>query len=53
MDYFNNVLTTFLGLELLVVAVLSMEGRKLSDLNKKYLNLCSEDERKSYRFGMT
>ncbi len=39
-DYFNNVLLTFLGLERgCCVAV--------------YLNICSKDERKSYGFGTT
>ncbi len=47
MDYFNNVLTTFLGL---LVALLSMQGQNQKALGflKKYLNLCSEDERRFY-----
>ncbi len=35
MDYFNNVLTTFLGLEH-VVALLSMEGQKALRFHQKY-----------------
>ena len=31
----------------------SMEGQKALGLNLKYLKLCSEDERRSYGFGMT
>ncbi len=46
MDYFNDVLTTFLGLE-------PMQGQKALGFQQKYLNLCFEDERRSYRFGTT
>ncbi len=35
------------------VALLSMQGQKILGFHQKYLNLCSEDERKSYRFGIT
>ncbi len=52
MDYFNNVLTNFLGLER-VSCVAVMQGQKALRFNKNYLNLCSEDERRSYRFGTT
>ncbi len=46
MDYFNDVLTTFLGLECYVsVVLLSMEGQKALRLHPKYLNLCSEEEK--------
>ncbi len=48
MDYFNNAFTTFLGLE--CVSYIAVKVRKLSDFIKKYLNLCSEYERRSYRF---
>ncbi len=52
MDYFNNVLTNFLGLNE-IVALLFMEGQKALRFHKKYLNLCFEDEQRSHRFGMT
>ncbi len=35
------------------VALLSMEGQKALRFHPKYLNLFSEDERRSYRFGTT
>ncbi len=44
MDYLNDVLTTFWALNL-SVALPSME---LSGFIKKYLNLYTEDERRSY-----
>ncbi len=52
MDYFNDVLTTFLGLEH-IIWVASMEGWKALRFHQKYLNLCSEDERRSCEFGTT
>ncbi len=36
-----------------VVALLSMEDQKALGFHQKYLNLCSEDERRSYGFGTT
>ncbi len=52
MDYFNNVLTTFLGLKCgSCVAVYA--GSERVGFYEKYLNLCSEDERRSYGFGTT
>ncbi len=33
--------------------LLSMEGQRALGSNQKYLNLCSEDERRSYGFGVT
>ncbi len=51
-DYFNNVLTTFLALKVLVV-LLSMEGQKALGFHQKYLNLCSEDERRSCHMGVS
>ncbi len=52
MDYFNNVLTTFLGLE--CVSCIAVYGGSESSRNsQKYLHLCSEDERRSYGFGTT
>ncbi len=47
MDYFNDVLTTFLGLEYFsCVAVYG--GLESFWILSNYLNLCSEDERRSY-----
>ncbi len=51
MDYFNDVLTTFLGLE--CGSCIAIRVRKLSDFIKTYRNLCFKDERRSYRFGKT
>ncbi len=52
MDYFNDVLTTFLGLEYFsCVAVYG--GLESFWISSNYLNLCSEDERRSYGFGKT
>ncbi len=52
MDYYNDVLTTFLGLERVsCIAVYAVW--KLFDFTQKYLNLCSEDEQISYGFGTT
>ncbi len=50
MDYFNDVLNNFQGLE--CGSYIGMV-RKLSDFNQKYLNFCSEDEQRSYGFGTT
>ncbi len=33
--------------------MLSMEGQRALGVHQKYLNLCSEDERRSYGFGST
>ncbi len=52
MDYFNDVLTTFLGLER-VSCVAVYAGSESSRVSSKYLNLCSEDEQRSYGFGKT
>ncbi len=49
MDRFNDVLTTFLGLEF--VSYVFYKGQKALLFHKKYLNLCSEDEQKIYGFG--
>ncbi len=35
------------------VAFLSMQGQKELGFHQQYLNLCSEDERRSYGFGTT
>ncbi len=52
MDYFNNVLTAFRALNV-VVTLLSMQGQKALEFHQTYLNLCSEDDRRSYGFGTT
>ncbi len=56
----NHVTWTILMMSLLPfwalnisVALLSMQGQKALRYNQKYLNLCSEDEWRSYRFGTT
>ncbi len=41
MDYFNDVLTTFLDLEV-GSCVASMERQKAFGFHQKYLNLCSK-----------
>ncbi len=53
MDCFTDVLTTFLGLGTFQLHCSLGRVRKLSDFIKKYLNLCSEDEQRSYGFGTT
>ncbi len=50
-DYFKDVLTTILGLE--VGSCVDVEGQKALGFHQKYLNLCSEDEQWSYGFGTT
>ncbi len=47
MDYFDDALTMFLSLDCL--RTLAVYGR----IHQKYLNLCSIDEQRSYRFGTT
>ncbi len=41
------------GSENISVVLLSMQGQRALRFNQKYLNLCSEDERRSYGFGTT
>ncbi len=54
MDYFNDVLTIFLGLEHgSYSTLLSMEGQKFRGFHQTYLNLCSEDEQRSSGFVTT
>ncbi len=36
-----------------VVTLLSMQGQKALVFHQKYINLCSEDEERSYGLGMT
>ncbi len=38
---------------IVLITLLSMEGQKALKFHQKYLNLCSEDEQRFYRFGMT
>ncbi len=52
MDYFNISLLCFWAL-IVVVPLVSMKGQKALRFLQKYLNVCSEDERRSYRFGTT
>ncbi len=50
MDYFNNVLTNFLDLE--CSSCVAVYAGSLG-FNPKYLHLFSEDERRSYGYGMS
>ncbi len=52
MDYFNvpyDDLNTFWALNV-VAALLSIEDQKAIGFHQKYLNLCSENKRRSYEF---
>ncbi len=50
MDYLTNVLSMFLDLDL--VRILAVYGGSESSQDAfKYLNLCSEDNRRFYGFG--
>ncbi len=53
MDSFTDVLAYVSGPGNIAVVLLSMEGLRALGFNQKYLNLCSEDERRSYGFGTT
>ncbi len=53
MDYFNDVLTMLLDCDHDRILAVNRRIRELSEFIKKYLNLCSEDEWRSYRFGTT
>ncbi len=53
MDYFNDILTTFMCRDCGSAVSLSMEGQRALTFHHKYLNLCSEDEQRSYGFGTT
>ncbi len=52
MDYFTDLLATFLDLDH-VRTLAVMEGLRALRFHQKYLNLCFEDEQRSYRFGTT
>ncbi len=49
----TDVLAMFLCLDRGSSIVVYRRVREVSDLIKKYLNLCSEDKRRSYGFGTT
>ncbi len=49
MAYFNNRLR--LWALIVLVSLLSIEGQRALRFHQKYLNLCSEDEQRSYGFG--
>ncbi len=51
MGYFTNPLATFLDMG--TFQLLSMEGLKALRFKQKHLNLCSDDEWRSYGFGTT
>ncbi len=53
MDYFNDLLATFLSLDHVRIFAVYMEGQRALRFHKRNLNLCSEDERWSYGFGTT
>ncbi len=53
MDYFNYVLSTFLDLDHFRILAVWEMVRELSEFIKKYLNLFSEDEQRSYGFETT
>ncbi len=53
MDCFTDVLATFLSVGNISVALLSTQGQRALGFHQKYLNLCSEDEQRSYGFGIT
>ncbi len=48
---FNRCLCYVSGPENIAVALLFPEGQRALGFNQKYLNLCSEDEQRSYGFG--
>ncbi len=53
MNYFNDDLTNFLGLECSSYIAVYAESESSWISFKKDLNFCSEDERRSYGFGTT
>ncbi len=53
MDYFTDLLAMFLDVDRVNYIAVYGEGQKALGIHHKYLNLCSEDERMSYGFGMT
>ncbi len=52
MDYFNKVLSTFLGLECVSCVAVYADSEDFK-FNQKYLHLCSKEERTSYGFWAT
>ncbi len=53
MDCFNDLLAMFLSLDHARILAVYGRVRELSEINTKYLNLCSEGDRRSYSFGTT
>ncbi len=53
MDYFTDLLATFLDLGTVQLCCCLWEGQRALRFHQKYLNLCSEDERMSYGFETT
>ncbi len=56
MDYFTNLLVMFLDMgtfQDMCLVLLSMESLRALKFKQKHLNLCSDDERRSYGFGTT
>ncbi len=53
MDYVTDVLATFLWVDRGNIIAVYGGGSESSQISLKYLNLCSEDERRFYRFGTT
>ncbi len=53
MDYFTDLLATFLDLGTFQLYCCLWEGQTALRCHQKYLNLCSEDKRRSYRFETT
>ncbi len=56
LNHWCHILTTSLlhfRALIVVVPLLSMEGQRTLGIHKKYLNLCFEDEQRSYGFGKT
>ncbi len=49
MDHFNDTLATFLSLDH-VRALALLKDQKALRFHQKYINLCSEDEWRSYRY---
>ncbi len=53
MDYFTDILTTFLDIEYGSYISVYAGCRKALEFHQKYLYLCSEDERRPYGFHST
>ncbi len=53
MDYFIDVLATFLELGTFQLHCCLWEGQRALEFHQKYLHLCFEDKQKTYGFGTT